>query len=92
MATKSNDKSEWNALIQKVKAIRELGIAKARELAEFIGSPEQRLTEWINGHKEPRAEKTLLIQAWVKIKEGEMLVDGKLPAFKKILKRLANET
>lgn len=85
------DKAEWNSLTQKVKAIRELGVAKARELAEYIGSPEQRLTEWINGHKEPRAEKTLLIQGWVKTKESEMTT-RKVIAYKKILNRLANET
>lgn len=89
MATR-NDKSEWTAITLRVRAIRELEIATARELAQHIGCPEQRISEWINGHKEPRAEKTLAIQSWVKLKEAAMKSET-LKAYKKILTRLANE-
>lgn len=87
MATKSADKSEWNALIQKVKAIREMGIATAQELADYIKAPKQRLTEWIGGKKEPRAEKTLEIQKWVKLKEDDLEHDGRWEEYMKVLRK-----
>lgn len=72
MGLRINEKPEWFALLIKVKAIREIGIASASDLAEFIKSPPQRINEWINGHKEPRAEKTLEIKNWIEVQEAKI--------------------
>lgn len=72
MSLERKEKPNWFKLIDHVKAIRETGFKTARDLASELGLPEQRISEWIGGKKEPRAEVALEIKAWISKCEAEM--------------------
>lgn len=91
MALQRKDKPDWFALIDKVKAIRELGEAASRDLARHLGVHESRTTEWICGLREAKAQKVLEIQEWVAAMEDRIRTKGKIAAYSKIVKRLSKE-
>ncbi len=85
------EKPDWFALIDKVKAIREMEMGSGRELAKFLGVPDQRATEWICYRKEAKAQTTLGIQNWVKLKESQIIVTGKADLFRKTVKKFSKD-
>lgn len=64
MALTRKDKPDWFALTDRVKAIFELEIATQAELARFLKVPDQRIREWIQHVREPKAQIVLSIQKW----------------------------
>jgi transcriptional regulator with XRE-family HTH domain len=84
---KRSDKPEWFALVDRVKAIREVKAATYQQLADYLGVTQQRLTEWFGLKREARAEKVLEIQRWVNEREEEMELTTRID-YRKIVKRL----
>ena len=60
-------------LFDRVQELVEAGSATYRELADFLGKPAPRVSEWITMRKFiPNGRVTLQIQEWVYRKTGEM--------------------
>ncbi len=72
MALTRKDKPDWFALTDRVKAIFELEIATQAELARFLKVPDQRVREWIQHVREPKAQIVLSIEKWVSVQEVEL--------------------
>jgi hypothetical protein len=72
MALLRKDKPDWFALIDKVKAIREIEMGTGRDLAAALRVNETRITEWVCYMREAKAQKTLEIEQWVVAKEREI--------------------
>lgn len=65
MALTRKDKPDWFALTDRVKAIFELEIATQAELARFLKVPDQRVREWIQHVREPKAQIVLSMERWI---------------------------
>lgn len=89
MTIERNEKPTWFGLIDKIKAIRLMNYGSGSELATFLDCPYPRISEWVNGHKEPKAEIVLRIQEWIKIKEQAIFRNTELSAqYKKIVQHI----
>lgn len=88
MTLNRKSKPEWFLLIDRINAIREMGIATGIELANHLSQRHQRVYEWINSHREAKAERTIEIQQWVKDQEWKIAKAKKWAEYQKILKRL----
>lgn len=65
MALVRKDKPDWFALTDRVRAIFELEIASQAALARFLKVPDQRVREWIQHVREPKAQIVLSIERWI---------------------------
>jgi DNA-binding transcriptional regulator YiaG len=72
MALTRKDKPDWFALTDRVRAIFELEIATQAELARFLKVPDQRVREWIQHVREPKAQIVLSILTWANVTESRM--------------------
>jgi transcriptional regulator with XRE-family HTH domain len=57
-------------LLQRIRNVAQQ-TGKRMELADYLGKPPQRVSEWLNGKYEPGAEVTLLMQEWVQAEEAK---------------------
>ena len=46
------------------------------ELAAWLGAPQQSVTDWLSGRKEPAGETTLRLLAWVTAEEAKQKSSG----------------
>ncbi len=91
MALTRKDKPDWFALTDRVKAIFELEIATQAELARFLKVPDQRVREWIQHVREPKAQIVLQIQIWTHLEEQRMSPQLTTASLK-IVKNLRKQT
>lgn len=82
------DKPDWFALIDQVKAIREVEMGTGRDLAKVLGVNETRITEWVCYMREAKAQKTLEIRQWVSVKITEINDAGKTVAYQTALRKV----
>lgn len=58
-------KSALQSLLREASKITASRKGGQKELAEYLGVPPQRVSEWVNGKRCPNGETTLKIQKWV---------------------------
>lgn len=88
MALDRKSKPKWFLLLNRIKAINEVGMGNSRDLANYLGIADQRISEWLNFKQEPKADRVIRIQDWIRNREAAIACAGKLDEYRKLLKRL----
>jgi hypothetical protein len=86
MGNTRKEKPDWFLLIDRIKAIAEVGMGDQHTCASFVGVAPARYFEWISGKVEPKAQTALLIQKWVGTVEAQIhAIPSKIEPYKKAL-------